>query len=146
MAAAEAVGARAAEERPFVAPDAGPVSPDLASVREKWGVIREGARRRHHRAGALLNSRSYVKSFEGDLIEIGFGSQTLTDMVKSLDGGAVLVAIREAVIEAVGRPVDVLPVLWDELNQAVGTPAAAQARPSHLVDEALKQGAELVAE
>ena len=51
-------------------------------------------------------------------------------------------AIRDVVIEIVGRPIEVELVLWEELRQSgTTTPPARPAGASHLLDEALKQGA-----
>ena len=147
------------------------MSQELAALRERHEEIREAARSRHRVAGALLSSRCEVKSFEGDRVEIGFQSQLLVE--KALGDAEVLQALREAVGEAVGRPVDVVPVVWEALQRtspqpqqraddasspptrppppsADAPPAAAAAPPvqngGHLVEEALKQGAVLAEE
>ncbi len=116
-------------------------------------------------AGALLSSRCEIKSFEGDRVEIGFQSQLLVE--KALGDAEVLQALREAVGEAAGRPVEVVAVVWEALQRsapspqqrpddssppaAAGAPPAAAAAPpapngGHLVEEALKQGAVLAEE
>ena len=147
------------------APDEGPVSEELAALRERHEDIREAARSRHRVAGALLSSRCEIKSFEGDRVEIGFQSQLLVE--KALGDAEVLQALREAVGEAAGRPVEVVAVVWEALQRsapspqqrpddssppaAAGAPPAAAAAPpapngGHLVEEALKQGAVLAEE
>jgi hypothetical protein len=120
---------------------------ELAELRAKWNAIREAARKRHHKAGALLNSQCYIKTFEGDAVEIGFKSSLLIEKVQTLEDGKVLDAIREAVSEAVDRPVQVVPVLWEELEQtATPSDPATGGGGGHLVEEALKLGAERVVE
>ena len=54
-----------------------------------------------------------------------------------MEDGKVLDAIREAVSEAVDRPVQVVPVLWEELEQTA-TPAepATGDGGGHLIEEA----------
>ncbi len=147
------------------APDEGPVSEELAALRERHEDIREAARSRHRVAGALLSSRCEIKSFEGDKVEIGFQSQLLVE--KALGDAEVLQTLSEAVGEAAGRPVEVVPVMWEALQRtapapqqrrddtppappADAPPAAAAAQPAqsggHLVEEALKQGAVLAEE
>ena len=143
--------------RPPALPDDEAPSPELAALRDRLGDIRDAARAQHHKAGALLNSRCYIKSLEGDTVEIGFQSPLLVE--KALGDAEVLRAIRGAVGGALGRDVEVVPVVWDALQQAQpqqqradaatpGTgPAAAPppAEPSrgggHLVEEARKLGA-----
>ncbi len=94
------------------------------------------------KAGALLNKVSYARSVEGDRVEIGFVSKPLMEIAQ---GPGVLQRIGEAVGHVLGREVRIVPVLWEELREAGGGPPS-QPRTSHLVDEALKQGAELMAE
>ena len=128
-------------------PDVGEVPQELADVRAKWNGIREAARKRHHKAGALLNSQCYIKTFEGDAVEIGFKSSLLIEKMQTLEDGKVMDAIREAVSEAVDRPVQVVPVLWAELEQTT-TPSeqATGGGGGHLVEEALRLGAERIVE
>ena len=171
QARAASGGTRRSRTRRPPPPDEGPVSEELAALRERHEEIREAARSRHRVAGALLSSRCEVKSFEGDRVEIGFQSQLLVE--KALGDAEVLQALREAVGEAAGRPVDVVPVVWEALQRtspqpqqraddasppptrppppsAEAPPAAAAAPPvqngGHLVEEALKQGAVLAEE
>ena len=58
------------------------------------------------------------------------------------DSGQALTA---AVAEALGRPAQVSVVLWTELGNTGHVPSSRPAR-SHLVEEALKQGAEPINE
>ena len=142
-------------------PDEGPVSPELAALREQHDAVREAARESHRVAGALLSSRCEFKSFEGDRVEIGFQSQLLVE--KALGDPEVLQALREAVGGVVGRAVDVVPMVWEALQRSAPSPQqraadapqspppAAEAPPAasapaaagggHLVEEALKLGA-----
>ena len=142
-AAREPVEARVESPRaPFVVPDTGPISEDLARIRAGWDEIRDAVNAQDKKAGALLNKVSYARAVEGDSVEIGFVSRPLMEIAQA---PGVLQKISEAVGHTLGRPVQVVPVLWEELRNAGGGPPS-QPRPSHLVDEALKQGAELVAE
>ena len=140
------------EPRPapqFVPPDADAASPELAALRQQWPRIREGARQRHHKAGALLNTACYIKSVDGDSIELGFRFPTHVE--KAREDQRVMDAIREAVSEAAGRPLTVSAVVWEALAQApapaaaVASATAAPAAPppsgGHLFDEALQRGA-----
>jgi DNA polymerase-3 subunit gamma/tau len=135
--------------QPFVPPDAGEVSEALTELRGKWDAIRESARKRSLRAGAILNSRCYIKTFDGDTVEVGFRFPAHVEQAKTLEDGQAMQAIQDAVIEAAGREVEVVPVLWAELEQTTGSPSAARgssADGGHLVEEALKLGAERVQE
>ena len=130
------------ERRPFNLAETGPVSPELAQLRSNWDQIRDAVNTQDKKAGALLNKVSYARSVEGDRVEIGFVSRPLMAIAQV---PAVLRSITEAVGQSLGRPVTVVPVLWEELREAGGGPPSQQ-RPSHLVDEAMKQGAELLAD
>ena len=121
---------------------------ELALAREKWPLIQERARRRHSKAGALLNSGCYIKAVEGDRLEIGFRFPTHVEIVSNAEEGAVMRAIRDAVADALERPVEVVPVLWEELAQL---PRSSRQEPrgqdgGHLVEEALGLGAARVDE
>ena len=131
-------------------PDDDAPSPELAALREQLGEIRDAARAQHHKAGALLNSRCYIKSLEGDTVEIGFQSPLLVE--KALGDPEVLQAIRGAVGDALGRPVEVVPVVWEALQGAAPPPqpgaqlggergAESGSGGGHLVEEARKLGA-----
>ena len=149
--------------RPPALPDDEAPSPELSALRDRLGDIRDAARAQHHKAGALLNSRCYIKSLEGDTVEIGFQSPLLVE--KALGDAEVLQAIRGAVGGALGRDVEVVPVVWEALQQAQpqqqradaatpgpgpgpgagpqdGPPPAEPSRGGgHLVEEARKLGA-----
>ncbi len=128
-----------AASRPFTPPDEGPVSPELAELREHWDQIRSAAREAHVKAGALLNA-AYPRSVEGDRVEIGFRFPPHVDLVLNSESGAVLTAITQAVSTAAGRSVEVVPVHWEALA-STGPAPAAQSSGGHLLDEAMKQGA-----
>ncbi len=113
---------------PPVLPEGEAASPELAALRERHAEIRDGARAAHQTAGALLNSRCYIKSFEGDTVEIGFQSKFLVE--KALGDPAVLDAMRAAVGSVAGREVEVAPVVWEALQGAAPPrPSAAPATP-----------------
>ncbi|MYE32876.1 MAG: DNA polymerase III subunit gamma/tau [Chloroflexi bacterium] len=157
--AASTSGGRRPPRRP-PPPDEGQVSPELAALRGQHDAVREAARERHRVAGALLSSRCEFKSFEGDRVEIGFQSQLLVE--KALGDPEVLEVLRDAVGGVAGRPVDVVPVVWEALQRsapppqqrtadaappppAAAPPGASAPAPAasggHLVEEALKLGA-----
>ncbi len=110
---------------PPVLPEGEAASPELAALRERHAEIRDGARAAHQTAGALLNSRCYIKSFEGDTVEIGFQSKLLVE--KALGDPAVLQAMCTAVGGVAGREVNVVPVVWEVLQSAAPPRAAAPA-------------------
>ena len=134
---------------PAAAEDGDAPSPELAALRERFGEIRDAARARHFKAGALLSSRCRVKGVDGDTVEIGFQSELLAG--KALGDAEVLDAIREAVSAAAGRPVEVRPVVWDALRREppsapdAGAAADAPAAGGHIVEEALAFGGVAVA-
>ncbi|MGE0134235.1 MAG: DNA polymerase III subunit gamma/tau [Dehalococcoidia bacterium] len=141
---ASAAAAPPAPERepappPFVPPDATDAPPALREIRGKWGGIREAVRKRSHKAGALLNTACDIKSFDGESIELGF--RFATHVQKAQEDAKVMQAIREAVAEAVGHPVQVLPVVWDAMQEAAAPPPPPQSRGGHLLEEALRYGA-----
>ncbi len=108
---------------PPVLPEGEDAAPELAALRERHAEIRDGARAVHQTAGALLNSRCYIKSFEGDTVEIGFQSNLLVE--KALGDPAVLEAMSTAVGGVAGREVKVVPVVWEALQGAAPPRAAA---------------------
>ena len=121
-------------------------------MRERWGEIRDAARTRHFRAGALLNTPCLIKSFEGDTVEIGFRFPKHVELVLTFEDGQVLQILRDVLSEVVGRPVTVVPVLWEALQgSAVSTPRTANAADApadapadaggHMIEEARKLGA-----
>ncbi len=124
---------------PFVPADAADASPDLVALRGKWGGIRESVRKRYHKAGALLNTACEIKSFDGESVELGF--RFSTHVQKAQEDAKVMQAIRESVSEAVGHPVQVVPVVWQEMQQAAAPPPVSQSRGGHLLEEALRYGA-----
>jgi hypothetical protein len=130
---------RRAAPPPFVPPDAADAPPALVEIRGKWGSIRESVRKRYHKAGALLNTACDIKSFDGDSIELGF--RFATHVQKAQEDAKVMQAIREAVAEAVGHPVQVVPVVWEAMQQASEPPPQPQSRGGHLLEEALRYGA-----
>jgi len=138
-AAAEPDPPRPAPPPPFVPPDAADASPELTAIRGKWGGIRESVRKRYHKAGALLNTACDIKSFDGASIELGF--RFATHVQKAQEDPKVMQAIREAVAEAVGHPVQVVPVVWEAMQQASAPPPQSQSRGGHLLEEALRYGA-----
>ena len=124
---------------PFVPPDVADASPALVEIRGKWVDIRESVRKRYHKAGALLNTACDIKSFEGDSVELGF--RFPAHVQKAQEDVKVMQAIREAVSEAVGRPVQVVPIVWEAMQQASAPPPTPQSRGGHLLEEALRYGA-----
>jgi hypothetical protein len=135
---------------PVVLPDADSASPELAALRAQWAKIREGARDRSNIAGALLNTVWHIKSFEGDVVELGFRFPAM--VTKLQEDTKALQAIVETCSEAAGRPVRVNAVVWDVLAQAAPAPQAVAANggarssapsagASHLLEEALRAGA-----
>ena len=144
----DAGGTADAAPGPPLIPGEGAVPEELARARERWPLIQERARRRHNKAGALLNSGCHIKAVEGDRVEIGFRFATHVDLVSNAEGGAVMRAIREAAADALERPVEVVAVLWEELGRVPRSPPAAprSAGGGHLVEEALQLGAARVDE
>ncbi|MEI6664976.1 MAG: DNA polymerase III subunit gamma/tau [Chloroflexota bacterium] len=133
---------------PMELPDAENASPELLALRAQWGKIREGARQRSNVAGALLNTVWHIKSFDDDVVELGFRFPAM--VTKLQEDVKALQAIVETCSEAAGRQVRVTAVVWDVLATASPAPQAAAAaagggRPSggasHLLEEALRAGA-----
>ena len=76
-------------------------------------------------------------------MELGFRSPVHVEQVKTFEG--VLPAIQAAFSSAVGRPVEVVPVLWEELVRGA-PPSPSRSAGGHIVEEAVKLGAQLVEE
>ena len=112
--------------RTLALPDEAQASPELVAARAQWATIRERARKRSIKAGSLL-AQAQVKQFADDSIEVGFQFRSHLDKVQ--EDANVMLAIREAVAETMGRPIAVVPVLWEALH-AAGAAAAASASPS----------------
>ena len=137
----------AAPAQPFTPPDAGDVSDALAQVRARWEEITVAARRMDKRAsamvGALLSepSRAFPKEVTGGVLHLGFLYAGQVDLaVKIAD------VLTRAISEVLGTPMQVMGVHWPELASAGTAPAAKPAgsapKGSHLVEEALKLGAQ----
>ena len=137
----------AAPVQPFTPPDAGDVSDALAQVRARWEEITVAARRMDKRAsamvGALLSepSRAFPKEVTGGVLHLGFLYAGQVDLaVKIAD------VLTRAISEVLGTPMQVMGVHWPELASAGTAPAAKPAgsapKGSHLVEEALKLGAQ----
>ena len=135
-AAKPAAPARAA---PFVPPDAGDVSAELESLRAQWDEIRAAAKKLSVKAGAFL-SAAFLKSVNGDQVEIGFRYPNHVEQIRENDGGALLAAVTQAVSQVAKRDLTVVPVIWEELNDTGPTPAP-KTSGGHLVDEASELGA-----
>lgn len=94
--------------------------------------------------GALF-AIAYPKSADGERVEVGLPFQQQVDKARDQDGGKVLQTLTTAVTGALGHPAQVSVVLWAELGNTGHVPSARPAR-SHLVEEALRQGAEPIGE
>ena len=136
------------EAPPAAAPsDTGDAGAETERLRGQWDRIREEVRRRSMRAGAMLNSGCEIKAFVpgagggDDTIELGFRFPKHVELVQSAENGAVLEAIRSVCSEALGRPVRVVPIVWDELQRAQSSAPSAPRGGGHLLDEARRLGA-----
>lgn len=139
-----AAPAAAAPAREFAPTGGGEATPDLARLRERWDAVQAAMRGYSRPVGALF-AIAYPKSADADQVEVGLPFQQQVDKARGQDGGKVLQALAGAVAEALGHPVQVGVVLWAELGNTGHVPSARPAR-SHLVEEALKQGAEPISE
>ena len=128
--------------QPFAPPDAGDVSQELATLRERWGEVQTLARKKDIRAGALLGSASnaFPKAVEGERVVVGFQFPAHLEKVQTPE---IHQALRDSVAEVLGHEVSVDLELWPELAGA-GTAATVKSSGGHLVEEALKQGARRV--
>ena len=133
----------AAPAQPFAPPDAGDASEDLVRVRERWEEIVAAVRRLDRLAGPLVSepSRAFPKEVNAGVLHLGFLFPAHAERaVRFTD------SISKAIAEVLGAPMQVVAVVWPELEKA-GTgparrPAGAAPRASHLVEEALKHGAQ----
>jgi DNA polymerase-3 subunit gamma/tau len=126
----------------FVAPDAGEVTAELAALRDQWDEIRGVAKQLHFKAGALLQA-AFLKSAEGDVVEIGFRFPAHVEQVRESEGGQVLAAVTQAVSQVAKRELTVQPVVWEELNHT-GPAPARKTSGGHLVEEAAELGAVVI--
>ena len=101
--------------------------------------------RAYSRPVGALFAIAYPKSADGERVEVGIAFQQHVDKARDQDGGKVLQTLTAAIAEALGHPVQVNVVLWTELGNTGNVPSARPAR-SHLVEEAMKQGAERIGE
>ena len=136
--------APAAPAREFAPTGGGEATPDLAALREHWSEVQETMRAYSRPVGALF-AIAYPKSADGERVEVGIAFQQHVDKARDQDGGKVLQTLTAAIAEALGHPVQVNVVLWTELGNTGNVPSARPAR-SHLVEEAMKQGAERIGE
>ncbi len=134
----------AAPVREFAPTGGGEATADLMALRERWSQVQEAMRAYSRPVGALF-AIAYPKSADGQRVEVGIAFQQHVDKARDQDGGRVLQTLTAAITEALGHPVQVSVVLWAELGNTGNVPTARPAR-SHLVEEALKQGAEPISE
>lgn len=135
--------AAAAQAAPsFAPPDNGDVSSDLQALRDRWDEIRGVAKQLNFKAGALL-SAAYLKSIDGDRVELGLRYPNHIEQLLHNENGALLAAVSQAVSQIAGRELRVEPVLWEELNNT-GPAPARKSSGGHLVDEAAELGAVVV--
>ncbi len=129
--------------QPFAPPDNGDASEELQHIRERWDDIVAAVRRIDRPAGALISepSRAFPKEVAGGVLHLGFLFPAHVERaVRVVD------IITKAIAEVLGAPMQVLGVHWPELESAGTGPAprraSAPAKASHLVEEALKYGAQ----
>ena len=130
--------------REFAPTGGGEATPDLVRLRERWDAVQAAMRAYSRPVGALF-AIAYPKSADGGRAEVGIAFPQHVEKARSQDGGKVFAALTAAITEALGHPVQVDVVLWPELGNTGNVPTARPAR-SHLVEEALKQGAEPIRE
>jgi DNA polymerase-3 subunit gamma/tau len=126
----------------FAPPDSGDVSSELQALRDRWDEIRGVAKQLNFKAGALL-SAAYLKSTEGDQVEVGLRYPNHIEQLLHNENGELLAAVSQAVSQIAGRELRVEPVLWEELNNT-GPAPARKSSGGHLVDEAAELGAVVV--
>ena len=131
-----------APAQPFSPPDAGAVSAELQALRDKWSQVQTLAREKSQRFGALLGGadRAYPKSFDEGVVVIGFRFPRHAEMAREPDFNRVFT---EAISEVLGQTVTVSAVEWPELADA-GRAEAPTLKGGHMVEEALKQGAQRI--
>ncbi|MGE3855939.1 MAG: DNA polymerase III subunit gamma/tau [Dehalococcoidia bacterium] len=133
----------AAPAQPFAPPDAGDVSDEVGPIRERWEDIVAAVRRIDRPAGALISdpSRAFPKDVTGGVLHLGFQFPAHVELSTKW-----LEVYGRAVAEVIGAPLRVMGVHWPELASAGTGPAPRRAstppRASHLVEEALKHGAQ----
>ena len=127
---------------PFSPPDAGDVTQELATLRERWADVQALARKKDIRAGALLGSanNAFPKAVEDQRVVVGFQFPAHLEKVQTPE---IHRALRDSVAEVLGHDVTVDLEVWPELAKA-GTAAPTKTAGGHLVEEALKQGARRV--
>jgi DNA polymerase-3 subunit gamma/tau len=128
----------------FAPPDSGDVSSELQALRDRWDEIRGIAKQLNFKAGALL-SAAYLKSTEGDRVELGLRYPNHIEQLIHNENGALLAAVSQAVSQIAGRVLRVEPVLWEELSNT-GPAPPRKTSGGHLVDEAAELGAVVVEE
>ena len=101
--------------------------------------------RTYSRPVGALFTIAYPKSADGQRVAVGLPHPPQVEKAQNQDGGKVLQALTAAVTEALGHAVEVSVVHWPELGNTGNVPSARPAR-SHLIEEAMKQGAEPISE
>ncbi|MDA1147766.1 MAG: DNA polymerase III subunit gamma/tau [Chloroflexi bacterium] len=132
----------AAAPAPFVPPDAGDVSVELETLRANWEEIRAAAKKLNFKAGAFLTA-AFLKSIDGDTVQIGFRYPNHVEQMRENDGGALLKAVTQAVSQVANRELQVQPVVWEEMSDTGPAPSPKTAG-GHLVDEASELGAVVI--
>ena len=118
------------------------MSSELQALRDRWDEIRGVAKQLNFKAGALL-SAAYLKSTDGDRVEVGLRYPNHIEQLLHNENGELLAAVSQAVSQIAGRELRVEPVLWEELNNT-GPAPARKSSGGHLVDEAAELGAVVV--
>lgn len=113
-------------------------------LKERWSQVQEAMRAYSRPVGALFTI-AYPKSADGQRVAVGLPHAPQVEKAQNQDGGKVLQALKAAVTEALGHSVEVSVVHWPELGNTGNVPSARPAR-SHLIEEAMKQGAEPISE
>ncbi|RLT36559.1 MAG: DNA polymerase III subunit gamma/tau [Chloroflexi bacterium] len=130
--------------REFAPTGGGEATPDLATLKERWSQVQEAMRAYSRPVGALFTI-AYPKSADGQRVAVGLPHPPQVEKAQNQDGGKVLQALTAAVTEALGHAVEVNVVHWPELGNTGNVPSARPAL-SHLIEEAMKQGAEPISE